>query len=112
MNLNTSSHHHPNAMSNEESKLQLQEYLIKLIELVPDLKHQQQLQALSHRGSTTESGEQKDNDSLNTSFNCLEQLGNLDLNNSKEISDLQILQSVLDYIVDLKTKILPDQQSS
>ncbi len=88
-------------LTTDETKLQLEEYLIKLIDLVPNLKQQQQ----------TNNGSSSNADSSSTSINYLEQLSNLDLN-SKEISDLQILQSVLDYIGDLRAEIVCADQSS
>jgi hypothetical protein len=93
-----------NGLSTDETKTQLQEYLIKLIELVPNLKQQQRMNALNsnENGATP--------NAANMSY--LDQLGNLDLN-TKEISDLQILQSVLDYIGDLRAEIVcSDDQSS
>ena len=67
---------------------QLQEQLSKFIDLVPHLKQ-----------INTEKKRTSQNDSVSLSQN----LQNLDLN-SKSISDLQILQSILDYITDLQDK--------
>ena len=105
MSLNSSQ---MNSLSNsnlsiDETKTQLQEYLIKLIELVPNLKQQQQI-ATHINGNTSIQSDSRQLSAVASNFSCLEQLDNLDLN-SKELSDLQILQSVLDYIVELKAEI-------
>lgn len=86
-----------NGEENVDELNQMNEYLIKFISLVPNLKQIDQ--------------EEKIDKILYSSQNSanlmqqIEDLQNLDLNSSKTISDLQILQSVLDYIVDLKSKV-------
>jgi short-subunit dehydrogenase involved in D-alanine esterification of teichoic acids len=108
MNINTAMENSVNgistsntSLSSDETKTQLQEYLIKLIELVPNLKQQHQMNL---------NAANRDETAASSSYTCLEQLSNLDLN-TKEISDLQILQSVLDYIGDLKAEIVCSDQS-
>lgn len=84
---------------------QLEKYLAKLIELVPDLKEidrEEKIRRILFSTATTTTTSA--NESLDDGFQ------NLDLNavnnvaNGK-ISDLQILQSVLDYIRDLQSKV-------
>lgn len=84
----------------EEANPQLENYLAKLIELVPDLKEidrEEKIKRILHSTSQT--------DAAATISQQLEGFQNLDLNSAKTISDLQILQSVLDYIRDLQSKI-------
>ena len=93
--------------SNEEIQRQLSEYLNKFIDLVPNLKN-------FHNQEPTKSSMHLPSDLLKHATNeklCeyaqeLESLKNLDINAAKDLSDLQILQSVLDYISDLKHSIL------
>lgn len=85
-----------------EDQIELQEYLTKFIELVPNLKQikqEENLNKITFSSNATESSQSQQN-----YLQQLENLQNLDLN-SKTLSDLQILQSVLDYIVDLKSKV-------
>ena len=84
----------------DEANPQLENYLAKLIELVPDLKEidrEEKIKRILHSTSQT--------DAAATISQQLEGFQNLDLNSAKTISDLQILQSVLDYIRDLQSKI-------
>lgn len=76
---------------------QMNEYLVKFISLVPNLKQIDQEEKIDKILYSSEH-------SANL-MQQIEDLQNLDLNSSKTISDLQILQSVLDYIVDLKSKV-------
>lgn len=85
----------------------LEKYLAKLIELVPDLKEIDRGEKIrrilfSSKHDTTE--ESVCESEGNTS-SALDGFENLDLNAAKSISDLQILQSVLDYIRDLQSKV-------
>lgn len=73
---------------NIDETSQLHEQLSKFIDLVPHLKQ-----------INTETKRTSQNDTVNLNQN----LQNLDIN-SKSISDLQILQSILDYITDLQDK--------
>lgn len=114
-----------NASSIEEVT-QLEEYLIKFIELVPNLKeinkeekinrilfspdaNEESDQTITHLDQNKKDGqsEQQQQNQCHESSNYtqhLENLQNLEIS-TKTISDLQILQSVLDYIVDLKAKV-------
>lgn len=114
-----------NASSIEEVT-QLEEYLIKFIELVPNLKeinkeekinrilfspdaNEESDQTITHLDQNKKDGqsEQQHQNQCHESSNYtqhLENLQNLEIS-TKTISDLQILQSVLDYIVDLKAKV-------
>jgi hypothetical protein len=93
--------------SNEEIQRQLSEYLNKFIDLVPNLKN-------FHNQEPTKSSINLPNELLKHATNeklCeyaqeLESLKNLEINSANDLSDLQILQSVLDYISDLKQSIL------
>ncbi|CAF0973907.1 unnamed protein product [Brachionus calyciflorus] len=78
---------------------QMNEYLIKFISLVPNLKQIDQEEKIDKISYSS------DVDNSANLITQIENLQNLNLNNSKTISDLQILQSVLDYIVDLKSKV-------
>jgi hypothetical protein len=70
-------------------KDQLQEQLSKFIELVPHLKEINSTERIKNI--------------LADPTNLTQNLENLDIN-SKGISDLQILQSIMDYIMDLQDK--------
>jgi hypothetical protein len=82
---------------------QLQEQLVKFIELVPNLKQINKEERIKHiLNSATQRNDLADaNNGLTQSLEST--LQNLELN-SKGISDLQILQSILDYINDLQEK--------
>lgn len=72
----------------DNSELLLNEYLEKLIHLVPYLKNQ------SPSINNTD-------DNLNDNLKYL----NLNTNNKQSLTDLEILQSALDYILDLQDEI-------
>lgn len=134
-----------NPSTTTDECIQLEEYFIKFIELVPDLKEidrEEKIKKILHssgdlksnyghvifnenNGNENDDKEEEENavDDLDSSYierngrrrqtaaaaasvlnQQLESLQNLDIN-SKTISDLQILQSVLDYIRDLKSKV-------
>jgi hypothetical protein len=76
-----------------EDDRQLHEQLNKFIELVPHLKQINNAERIKDILCSADSPASNINQSLQ----------NLDLN-SKNISDLQILQSILDYITDLQEK--------
>lgn len=87
----------------QECAPMLEKYLAQLIELVPDLKEIDREEKVRRILFSSNSPDESD---ANTSTSALDGFENLDLNNAaKSISDLQILQSVLDYIRDLKSKI-------
>ena len=79
---------------------QLQEQLIKFIELVPNLKNLNKEEKIK---SILCSATQQLNAPESTS-SLTQSLQNLEIN-SKSISDLQILQSILDYIGDLQERV-------
>jgi hypothetical protein len=76
-----------------EDDRQLHEQLNKFIELVPHLKQINNAERIKDILCSADS----------PASNISQSLQNLDLN-SKNISDLQILQSILDYITDLQEK--------
>lgn len=86
-----------NVCDNVDEVDQLNEYLVKFISLVPNLKQIDQEEKIDRILYSS--------DNSANLMQQIEDLQNLDLNTSKTISDLQILQSVLDYIVDLKSKV-------
>ena len=82
-----------------DENIELQEYLVKLIELVPHLQ-EENIKKISY----SDKGANEQQTLQATYCQQLENLQNLDIS-SKSISDLQILQSVLDYIVYLQDKV-------
>lgn len=91
-----------------DETIQLEEYLSKFIDLVPHLKQIDQEEKIKKILFSS----QKINDQQQLTYaQQIESLQNLDIN-SKSISDLQILQSVLDYIVDLQNKVVSNQNST
>lgn len=90
----------------KEDPTQFNEYLNKLMQLVPNLKDEQLRNIINTTGSAS---------SPQLPANYMQQLEriqhlSLAANNGEamanNISDLEILQSVMDYIVDLQEKIL------
>lgn len=96
-----------NDQSLEEFAPQLERYLEQLIELVPDLKEIDRKERLRHvlMATATATGQNVDSTTTSGTSNLDNGFQNLDLNAAKKISDLQILQSVLDYIHDLQSKV-------
>jgi len=91
-----------------DESIQLEEYLNKFIHLVPHLKQIDQEEKIKKILFSS----QILNEQQQLSYaQQIESLQNLDIN-SKSISDLQILQSVLDYIVDLQNKVISNQHST
>lgn len=92
----------------DEDYNQLHPYLVKFIELVPGLKEIDRIEKI-------ETILQHTNTNSGSIGQQLESFQNLDLNEggsggdtvtrTTTLSDLQILQSVLDYIRDLKSKV-------
>ncbi len=89
---------------NDETN-QLQEYLIKFIELVPHLQEINKEEKIKKILYSTQLGQKLNDQQPSASYSQqLDSLQNLDIS-SKSISDLQILQSVLDYIAYLQNKV-------
>lgn len=94
----------------KEDTTQFNEYLAKLMQLVPNLKDEQLRNII-----TTSNGNVSTSQLPTNYMQQLERIQHLSLAanggggaeaNGNNISDLEILQSVMDYIVDLQEKIL------
>jgi hypothetical protein len=101
-----------NNNNQEETLRQLNEYLNKFIEMVPNLKQIDQREKVKRIlfSIQTSSKRNDDNNSVNN-INDQDQLDsfkNLEITpstKSSSLSELQILQSVLDYILELKCSL-------
>jgi hypothetical protein len=83
--------------TNEDNELLLNEYLEKLIHLVPYLKNN--LSTVTNNNINNINN--TNTDSLNDNLKYL----NLNTNHKQSLTDLEILQSALDYILDLQDEI-------
>ncbi len=97
-----------NNYSNDEMK-ELCKYLNKFIELVPNLKQMDRQDKIKKILCSIQLNQANDQPQHHHHHhqpvnyqNHLDSLENLEITPSKSISDLQILQSVLDYILELK----------